>query len=621
LIKGRVINSSIDRGIDIILLDTSDIESIEIGKLAVIDGGNKLYLCVVDSLTYSIDRGVEKLYNELEGSKYIDSLIKFVRDNASKHIINLIPLAEKWKGGSNIMEVVSLPYIGSTLYHDQFQGLKEFYGEADYKTSYPVGWVESIFGDRFPVSIPLDTLYNLSFGVFGKAGTGKTFLANLLIAYTALYNKYRDIEYFGEGKISMLIFDTQGEYSQSLLDDRGVEVADGACKFINSVSDGVFTIYALDPDIVKNYMYISLRIPLKGLSISELLKMFSGIQFSPGFIDNLRYIKDSAEKALESLGYEFLSKDMWILPLLYDIDSVDLLLNIHRLYDIFDFRRDDLRELRDALLELQESFNSAISRDKALYSAMQAGKRRLSPLLNYPISFKKADLKKYIEIVDKLIGGDSIAINMGGKYGRNPLIYMAIANYLGEKLISRVDEQVSKGEYSLKGKIVIYLEEAHRFLGKDLSFDNPFGRIAREYRKYGLIVIPIDQKPRELDPDVVSMLWSKFIFNLEDERDADVATAGLPMKRRFRDLVIRLPRGSLVFYSGLLRNPIVMKAINILEDKIPVRGLEVETIYNKVAKMDEGGRGKEFAELSIYSYIESKMEALNRFRGSRFLEP
>jgi len=198
---------------------------------------------------------------------------------------------------------------------------------------------------------------------------------------------------------------------------------------------------------------------------------------------------------------------------------------------------------------------------------------------------------------------------------------MAIANYLGEKLISRVDEQVSKGEYSLKGKIVIYLEEAHRFLGKDLSFDNPFGRIAREYRKYGLIVIPIDQKPRELDPDVVSMLWSKFIFNLEDERDADVATAGLPMKRRFRDLVIRLPRGSLVFYSGLLRNPIVMKAINILEDKIPVRGLEVETIYNKVAKMDEGGRGKEFAELSVYSYIESKMEALNRFRGSRFLEP
>ncbi len=74
--RGRVFSSSLDSGIKVILEDVKDVESIEIGRLAVIEGSGKLYLCIVDSLEYSVDRDVERLYSELEDTRFIDSFIK-----------------------------------------------------------------------------------------------------------------------------------------------------------------------------------------------------------------------------------------------------------------------------------------------------------------------------------------------------------------------------------------------------------------------------------------------------------------------------------------------------------------------------------------------------------------
>ncbi len=578
--RGRVFSSSLDSGIKVILEDVKDVESIEIGRLAVIEGSGKLYLCIVDSLEYSVDRDVERLYSELEDTRFIDSFIKFVRRHASKHVLNLIPVAEKDKSDpdGDVREAVSLPSIGSTLYPDQEGGVKIFYGAPDYLVSYPVGSVETIYGERVYIPIPLDTLYNLSFGIFGKSGTGKTFLANLLIAYTAVYNWYVASGVIKDrGKISLLIFDTQGEYSQSLLDDKGVEVIDGACSYVNKVS-GVedFLVYALDPDVADTLGCSLLKIPLKGVSINDLFTLLGGITFPQGFLGNIGDLKRRAEEALkevcekEDSPYKFLSADMWVLPLLYNPESSEEVANILVSRDMIDLKGYSREDLVSALREVAERFHSSVNQDKSLLSSLMAGRRRLSYLLNLPISFKDEDVNRYREIVEELLSGQSVVINMGGRHGRSPFVYMAVANYLGETLISRVDELVSRGEYSLEGKIAIYLEEAHRFLGRDVSFENPFGRIAREYRKYGLIVIPIDQRPRELDPNVVAMLWSKFIFNLEDERDAEVATTGLPMKKRFKDLVVRLPRGSMIFYSGLLRYPVVLRAVDVSRDPIPI---------------------------------------------------
>ena len=615
--RGRVFSSSFDGGVKVILEDAGDVESIEIGRLAVIEGSEKLYLCVVDSLEYSVDRNVERLYSELEETRFIDSFIKFVRDHASKHILNLIPVAEKSKHDldSEIREVVSLPSIGSTLYIDQIGGVKSFYGAPDYKVSFPVGSVETIFGDRVFVPIPIDTLYNLSFGIFGKSGTGKTFLANLLIGYTAVYNWYVDSNILRDkGRISLLIFDTQGEYSQSLLDDKGEEVIDGACSYVNSVSNVKdFLVYALDPEIANSLNCDQLKIPLKGISIGDLFTLTGGYTYPPGFQANIGDFKRRAENILRELGeddnapYKFLARDMWVLPLLYDVESSERVAKEMISKDMIDLKGYSKDDLVSALMDLASRFMASMEGDKSLLSSLRAGRRRLSNLLRLPISFKDEDIEKYHEIVAKLLSGQSVVINMGGKYGRNPFVYMAVANYIGETLISVVDELVSKGEYKLKGKIAIYLEEAHRFLGRDVSFENPFGRIAREYRKYGLIVIPIDQRPRELDPNVVAMLWSKFIFNLEDERDAEVATTGLPMKRRFKELVVRLPRGSMVFYSGLLRYPVVLRAVDVSSDMIP--------IPKEMARVV--GEERSF----VYRFIKWVAESLRARRYTDFEEP
>ncbi len=202
--------------------------------------------------------------------------------------------------------------------------------------------------------------------------------------------------------------------------------------------------------------------------------------------------------------------------------------------------------------------------------------------VTYPISFRKEDRDVYEDIVTKLIEGGSVAINMGGRYGRNPDVYMAVANLIGEILIRTIDDihagAVANIDPQNLPKIVVYLEEAHRFLGRESRGAgysvNPYSRIAREYRKFGLIVVPIDQMPSKLDEDVVSMLASKFIFALSNAQDIQAVTIDMPMSNLFRKVISQLSRGKVVFHSWLTGYPVVIDLINIAEDRLRYDGEE-----------------------------------------------
>ncbi|GEM_PF-1439512 len=593
-VRGSVYSSS-DKNVEIILEDTGNIEDISIGRLVVIEGSSKLYLGVIDSIEQRVYRGLESYIPELSNGKFLNKYIEFLRDEASIKILKVIPVAEVDKNGSEVREVSSSPSIGSKIYGDQVNGIKMFYDSPDYRKSFPVGYAEDITGNHILIPIPLDKLYNLSFGIFGKAGTGKTFLANLLISYTVVYNTFVERD---SDRISLLIFDTQGEYSTSLLSDTGEPLCDGACRIFNDM----FKLYSLDPSYRSDQGFTSLKIPLYDIDIDDFKTLTQGLNLTKGFLDNLHFLKRKSEEVLDSFSKYtngIFNRSLWVLPLLYDESDYGWMADILYRNGIIDLGDLDFDGLKSLLLDIYNGFMSKLSEEnvsKALLSALNAGRRRLKTLLEYPISFKMEDYEVYSSIASSLLNGDNVVINMGGRYGRNPNIYMAVANLIGRKLMDKVDGLATTSNNMGGRKIAIYLEEAHRFLGKEVSMTNPFGRIAREYRKYGLIVIPIDQRPKELDPDVVAMLWGKFIFNLEDIRDADIATTGLPMKNRFRDLVIRLPRGRLVFYSGLMRYPIVVKALNVCSDKI------------------EGGK-------SIYGYLSEKMDERRRLDDKTFDEP
>jgi hypothetical protein len=153
-----------------------------------------------------------------------------------------------------------------------------------------------------------------------------------------------------------------------------------------------------------------------------------------------------------------------------------------------------------------------------------------------------------------------------GRFEKETPLYMMIANLLARRLREKILEKSSKGE-TLETKIVIFLEEAHNFLGKEVYRQSPFGEIAREMRKKGVITVVIDQRPSELDPDVIGMIWTNFVFTLTDIDDIKSSLMGAPHPELFRNIIPNLASREVLIYGEAVRFPAVLKVkdYNIIE--------------------------------------------------------
>lgn len=78
----------------------------------------------------------------------------------------------------------------------------------------------------------------------------------------------------------------------------------------------------------------------------------------------------------------------------------------------------------------------------------------------------------------------------------------------------------------------IFVEEAHRYVQKDIDLDligyNIFDRIAKEGRKYGLIFNLISQRPVEISETVISQCSNFMIFKMNHPRDLEYIKKMLP---------------------------------------------------------------------------------------------
>ena len=78
----------------------------------------------------------------------------------------------------------------------------------------------------------------------------------------------------------------------------------------------------------------------------------------------------------------------------------------------------------------------------------------------------------------------------------------------------------------------IFVEEAHRYVQNDGDVEligyNIFERVAKEGRKYGIILNLISQRPVEISETVISQCANFLIFKLNHPRDVEYITKMLP---------------------------------------------------------------------------------------------
>jgi hypothetical protein len=541
---GYVVSGSIKEGVKILLSPKESIEDYPLGSLLSIKGDKYEYLVMINNIGV---KGSEALITDLFRDKVdlLKPIVESIGDRYNIKWLEAILIAQM--GDEDAVECDTFPGYTSVIPTDYTLRLEKFFQREDNYKLWNIGVPKTPGKEEVYVPIDVSRLIELSFGIYGKSGTGKTFLGNIIAGYIALYNRINLFRGEDLKPIHLLLFDMHSEYGLYLKDNMGNKIADGVGRLMRSE----FEIFSPSQDLYKKYRDISsLRIYLYNLTLDDIWILSKVFGLTETFIRHLPTLSSLIKKET-SLG------EKWIWGLFIS-EQLDDILDKHMFKDelIYELRNNlsitDFGEFRRQLVEkITDKVGSAVATSFVTQTS------KLYRLLSYPITIHK-DNDSISRIVDLISSRDgcSVIISMG-HYEREIPLYMMIANLIARKIHAKLAE-VEESD----AKILIFLEEAHKFLGKDVYYQSPFGVVAREMRKKGVTIAVIDQRPSELDKDVISMLWTNFVFTLTNPQDIESAVSGTPNPRLYSGLIARLQKKNALVYGEAIKFPVILDIID-----------------------------------------------------------
>ena len=145
------------------------------------------------------------------------------------------------------------------------------------------------------------------------------------------------------------------------------------------------------------------------------------------------------------------------------------------------------------------------------------------------------------QIIDALENGISVILSFGDY--QNDLDYLLVANILTRKVRAeweRRSEEFFAGKGMRPKPLVVAIEEAHKLLNREMASQTAFSIIAREMRKYSVTLLVIDQRPSQIDDEIMSQLGTRVSGWLGDELDIAAVLSGLSGKDSLRGMLSRL---------------------------------------------------------------------------------
>jgi hypothetical protein len=233
---------------------------------------------------------------------------------------------------------------------------------------------------------------------------------------------------------------------------------------------------------------------------------------------------------------------------------------VDTLYEIAKGRggRDLISAVKDATMEM-------LGTERAHEMSLQGLKRRIGRLDRLPFLKAMTEGKDaFAHILGAIRGGKSVVLDFGD-YGTDQMVYLFVANILSRRLFELYTER--NEEYP---RLVLFLEEAHKFLSPEIApYAHTFSRLARETRKFNLILALVDQRPSRISDEVRSQLANRLVMSLKEPSDVEAALAGVPDKKMWENIIAKLPLRTVAVIGDAIRIPTV---IDVLEyDALNVR--------------------------------------------------
>lgn len=191
-------------------------------------------------------------------------------------------------------------------------------------------------------------------------------------------------------------------------------------------------------------------------------------------------------------------------------------------------------------------------------------KIRLNTLIN-------SDYAKLFEYMNFVTAEGYIKDLLTAPNGRKAQIINFNINYVDDRMAKNLVKIYSKLLFDYLSKLKdrgslafhILLEEAHRYVQEDIDIKlfgyNIFERIAKEGRKYGILLGMISQRPSELSETAISQCSNFLVFKMFHPNDLAFVTSILPnISSNLINKLKTFHSGTCIAYGSAFKMPVVV---------------------------------------------------------------
>ena len=513
---GSVIQGSLSEGLEVRLHPDVSVEDMRVGKFLVVQGVRSRFFCMLTDVALGTssqrivanppDFGDDLLREILAGSGTygtieLTPMLMFtpVPDPPAFFPLNGKPRKSLPEAASNLASfqantnseeielrpVKTIPSHFSQVYDAEERDFRTVFGWEDdpQRCNFAIGQPLDM---DVPVCLDLERFVERSNGVFGKSGTGKSFLTRLLLS--VIIRRQAAVN---------LIFAMHSEYGwEAVREGKAFSTVKG----LRQLFPGQVQMFTLDPQSTKRRGVRDaqeLYLGYDQIEIEDLKLVANDLGLSDAALDNATILHNEFGKS-------------WIITLL-------------------NMTNEDIQVFCEE--------------KKGHKGSIMALQRKLLRLENLKY-MRTTCPKNYVNsILQCLEAGQHVVIEFGSQ--SDMLSYMLVTNMITRRIHK---EYVRKAEMFLQTKnpidrpqqLVITIEEAHRFLDPAIVGSTIFGIIAREMRKYFVTLLIVDQRPSGIDNEVMSQIGTRITALLNDEKDIDAIFTGVSGAGSLRSVLAKL---------------------------------------------------------------------------------
>lgn len=485
---GVVVNGSLVAGLEMKLDEWYSVEDIRAGKFVVIEGEKSRFFCMVTDVR--LDATNPQVLADPPSEE--DDLIRQVlHGSATYGTVCLRPLLMMDKdevvagqGDPHLVKTISVHF--SVVCEAEEEDVNQVFGSEEMGTQF--FHIGRPLDMETPICMDLESFVERSNGIFGKTGTGKTFLTRLVLS--GLIHSNRAVN---------LIYDMHSEYGWQATQESG----NGRGSFVKGLKQlfgSRVAIFTLDPESARRrgiQSDFNVKIPYNQITVEDIASLADELNLNPTAVE-------SAYLIVNRFGREWLSELL----------------------------KQDPKDIKD--------FAEHVGAHPESISALHRKLKRLEKFDFLQERVSEDTVYKILEFVDK---GVHIVLEFGQQ--SSFLCYMLVSNILTRRLhdqyVMKTERFLSTGKPQDKPKqLIITIEEAHKFLNPTAARQTIFGTIAREMRKYFVSLLIVDQRPSSIDDEVLSQVGTRITALLSDEKDINAVLTGVSNANWLRSVLASL---------------------------------------------------------------------------------